>query len=100
LGLQEKNKEISTVGLQERRKLKKKKTNNKKDKTLDELENALTKENKFYSNLGRIRLFIRVSIYIITTLGLCLFDVLNLNETLLLFLGLTFLEYLKFSSKL
>jgi hypothetical protein len=74
----------------------KKKKKCKKDKTLDELENALTKENKFYSNLGKIRLFIRVSIYIITTLGLCLFDVLNLNETLLLFLGLTFLEYMTY----
>ncbi len=74
------------------------KKKNKKN-TMDELKETLKKEHNFYSNIDRIRLFIRTGVFTITALLLYFFDILNLDEMVFIFLALILVEYLRFKNK-
>ena len=64
--------------------------------TIDELKETLNKEHKFYSRIGAIRLIIRSTVFTLTTLALYLFDVINLDEMIFIFLALVLVEYLRY----
>jgi len=74
------------------------KKKNKKN-TMDELKETLKKEHNFYSNIDKIRFFIRTGVFTITALLLYFFDILNLDEMVFIFLALILVEYLRFKNK-
>jgi len=68
----------------------------KKKETIDELKETLQKEHNFYSRIGTIRLLIRSTVFTVTTLSLYLFDIINLDEMVFVFLALVLVEYLRY----
>ncbi len=71
----------------------------KKDKSLEELKNVLKREDRFYANITRIRLLIRVAAFSLIALSLYLFDIILLDEMIWIFLALILVEYLRYRHK-